>query len=459
MSRSLVMIMAGGRGSRLGPLTCHRAKPATPFGGRYRIIDFALSNFVNSGYRQIYILTQYMANSLIRHLGRSWHLSGYDEFIEAAPAQMRKGKHWYKGTADSIYQNLNLIADRRTPHVAIFGGDHIYKCSVDQMEEFHIGVGADLTIAAFPVPKSEASDFGVIQVDSAGRIVGFQEKPSDPATIPGKPDTCLVSMGSYFFRTEVLELALVEDAIDSSSTHDFGGDVIPKLLAANKVMYAYDFGSNHVPGELPGARPYWRDVGTIDSYIAASMEIRSPVPALNLYNRKWKIRTAQRHYPPVRFAGRGPSALEDSMVCEGSVIFEAEVHGSIVGFDCQVRESAYIERSLLMAGCEIGSGARLRRVLADKNCVVADDATIGVDLEADRRRFPFVTAGGVTVLPKGTRVPKAGPIELAGDIYDALMTDPVTVDALQALEFQPLVASRSHHSYRSAGPGSRESSK
>jgi len=454
MSRSLVMIMAGGRGSRLGPLTCHRAKPATPFGGRYRIIDFALSNFVNSGYRQIYILTQYMANSLIRHLGRSWHLGGYDEFIEVAPAQMRRGKHWYRGTADSVYQNLNLIADHRTPHTAVFGGDHIYKFAVDAMEDFHAGAGADLTVAAFPVPRKEAHQFGVIEVDAGGRIVGFQEKPDDPTPIPGQPDTCLVSMGSYFFRTEVLMRALIEDAEDPASRHDFGGDVIPKLLASGASLYVYDFGTHRVPGEPDGA-PYWRDVGTIDSYISASMELRSPVPALNLYNREWRIRTAQRSHPPVRFAGDGPSRLVDSMICEGSVIFAAEIASSIVGFDCMVRDGANLDSSLLMSGCEIGEGARLSGVLTDKNCVIADGTQIGSDPAVDRRRFPFITEGGVIVLPKGTYVPVSGPIELARDIGEAFQADEAMRHALEAVPLAPVVADHSRHSYRSAGPGSR----
>ena len=301
MQRSLVKIMAGGKGSRLGPLTCHRAKPATPFGGRYRIIDFVLSNFVNSGYRQIYILTQYMAASLIRHLNRTWQLSGYDEFIEVAPAQMRRGEFWYRGTADSVYQNLNLIRDFQTPHVAVFGGDHIYKCAIDQMEDFHVEINADLTIAAYPVPRSEASAFGVIQVDENGRIVGFQEKPDNPAPIPGQPDTCLVSMGNYFFKRPVLEAALLNNAAHPNSGHDFGKNIIPSLMASGASIYAYDFRRNTVSGSPSGNATYWRDVGTIDSFYAANMDVRNPVPNLNLYNRRWRIRTAHRHQLPVRF--------------------------------------------------------------------------------------------------------------------------------------------------------------
>ena len=279
---TVVMIMAGGKGSRLGPLTCHRAKPAMPFGGRYRIIDFVLSNFVNSGYRKIYVLTQYMASSLIKHLNRNWHLSGIDQFIEEVPAQMRTGSHWYIGTADAVYQNLNLIRDSRPANVAVFGGDHIYKIDVADMEAYHRAKGAALTIAAFPVPKAEASAFGVIQVDAEGRIIGFQEKPENPATIPGNPDMCLVSMGNYIFRTDVLVPALMRDAVDPESSHDFGKNVIPELVRRGEPVYIYDFTSHRVRGEPADSAPYWRDVGTIDSWFTANMELRSPLPTISI---------------------------------------------------------------------------------------------------------------------------------------------------------------------------------
>lgn len=455
MRSTLVMIMAGGKGSRLGPMTCHRAKPAVPFGGRYRIVDFVLSNFVNSGYRRIYVLTQYMASSLIKHLNRNWHLSGINEFIEIVPAQMRTGDHWYLGTADAVYQNANLIKDSRADHVAVFGGDHIYKFSVGHMEARHRRQDADLTVAAFPVPRSEAHQFGVIQVDEEGRVVGFQEKPADPTPIPGRPDTCLVSMGNYFFKADVLHDALMRDAADPASKHDFGKNVIPMLLAEGRRIFIYDFAANSVPGEPPGADPYWRDVGTIDSWYDANMELRSPLPSINLYNRRWRIRTAQRDYPPARFVrhmGTTSADVVDSLVCEGSVIQSAALVEAVVGYDCFVHAGARVERSILMSGCDVGEGAIVRDAILDKNCRVLDGARIGVDPEADRRRFPFITEAGRVVLPKGTVVPAEGPVEFAGDIGPLLEVDAATKDAMAALHGRYVIAERDRHSFQSAGP-------
>jgi glucose-1-phosphate adenylyltransferase len=452
---SIVMIMAGGKGSRLGPLTTHRAKPSVPFGGRYRIIDFVLSNFVNSGYRRIYILTQYMASSLIKHLNRNWHLSGINEFIEIVPAQMRVGEHWYRGTADAVFQNLNLVRDSRADHVAVFGGDHIYKLEASQMEAHHVATGADLTIAAYPLPREEAHQFGVIEVDDSGRIIGFQEKPADPATIPGQPDKCLVSMGNYFFKSDVLQRVLIEDAHDTSSSHDFGKNVIPALLASGHKLMTYDFATNRIPGEPDGALPYWRDVGTIDSYVRANMELRSPLPALNIYNRKWRIRTAQRDYPPARFvrhAGRPSSDVVDALVCEGSIVQSAVLEKVVLGYDCFVHAGATIEDGVLLSGCDIGEDAVLKNVLFDKNCSVAPGARIGVDPDEDARRFPFRTESGVIVLPKGTFVPAEGPIQLAYDIADMLCADPATVDQMEATRGGWIAAERDRHSYDSAGP-------
>ncbi len=459
MKRSLVMIMAGGKGSRLGPLTCHRAKPATPFGGRYRIIDFVLSNFVNSGYRQICVLTQYMAGSLIRHLSRTWHLAGYDEFIEITPAQMRDGDHWYRGTADSIYQNINLIRDFQPENVAIFGGDHIYKCAVDQMEDYHLDLDAELTIAAYPVPREEATEFGVIQVDEKGRIIGFQEKPANPTPIPGQPDTCLVSMGNYIFKTERLVTALRENVDREDTGHDFGKDIIPMLLREGAGIYAYDFRENKVPGDPEGVRPYWRDVGNTDSYFKASMELRGPVPSLNLYNRDWRIRTAQRNHPPARFvhSDSHTTHLDDCMVCEGSVVEGGRLSESLIGYDCFIRAGADVEGSMFMSGCQIGEGAKVRGVLADKNVVIEPGARVGHDAELDRNRFPFITPAGIIVLPKGTRVPVDGPIEFAQDIGGLLVTDAATQDAVARTQGHPIIGDHHRHSYRSAGPGSQGS--
>ncbi len=455
MSRTVVMVMAGGKGSRLGPLTCHRAKPGVPFAGRYRIIDFVLSNFVNSGFRRVYVLTQYMASSLIKHINRNWHLGGLDQYIEIVPAQMRTGGHWYRGTADSIFQNLNLIRDSRADLVAVFGGDHIYKFDVRQMESFHKEVGADLTIAACPVPRAEASGFGVIQVDESGRIIGFQEKPADPTPIPGRPDTCLVSMGNYLFGANELMRALFDDSQDPESTHDFGNDVIPRFLAEDKVMYAYDFGANQVAGEPEHGVPYWRDVGTIESYVAANMDVRSPEPTLNMYNRRWRIRSAQRDYPPARFnkdRGGGEVVMENSLVCEGSIVVSAALERTLLGYDCYVHSGAVVRDSLLFSGCNVGAGARLQNVLLDKNCDVAPGARIGLDPDEDKLRFPFITPGGTIVLPKGTLIPESGPVEFAGDLGRILETDPSTAGAMKALDGYYRVGSRHRHSYESSGP-------
>jgi glucose-1-phosphate adenylyltransferase len=452
---TVVMILAGGKGSRLGPLTTHRAKPAVPFGGRYRIIDFVLSNFLNSGYRRIYVLTQYMASSLIKHLNRNWHLSGIGEYIEEVPAQMRTGGHWYLGTADAVYQNLNLVRDARPENVCIFGGDHIYKFDVSQMEDHHRKMAADLTIAAMPVPADEATAFGVIQVDTEGRIIGFQEKPKVPAEIPGRPGWCLVSMGNYIFKTEPLLERLIADAHDPASSHDFGKEIIPQMVADGLRVYTYDFGQNNIRGEPEGAVPYWRDVGTIDSFFKANMELRSPLPTINLYNRQWRIRTAQRDYPPARFVSHlGGSRVEvhDSLVCEGAIVQSAVVDEVVLGYDCFVHAGAKVANSILLSGCDIGERATVANLLADKNCRIAPGARIGQDLDEDRERFPFTTPSGLVVLPKGTYVPEHGPIEIAYDIAELLETDPATRDSMARFAGRYTISRLDRHSYTSMGP-------
>ena len=455
MSRTVVMVMAGGKGSRLGPLTCHRAKPAVPFAGRYRIIDFVLSNFLNSGYRRVYVLTQYMASSLIKHINRTWHLGGFDHYIEIVPAQMRMGSHWYRGTADSVYQNLNLIRDSRADLVAVFGGDHVYKLDVRQMEDWHRVHDAHLTIAACPVPIAEAHEFGVIEVDADWRIVGFQEKPEHPRPIPGRPGEALVSMGNYLFDAGTLTRALVDDANDLESVNDFGKNVIPRLLAEDRRLFAYDFGTNRVNGEPEDALPYWRDVGTTESYVSANMDVRSPLPSLNLYNRAWRIRSAQRDYPPARFvrdaAGRS-ATIVDSLVCEGSIISSALLERVLVGYDCYVHSACTVLDSIFLSGCNVGGSSILRNVVMDKNCAVAPGAQIGVDAAADRARFPFITEGGTVVLPKGTIVPEDGPVEFAQDIAFMLENDPATKDQMAAFVGKYTVSRRERHSYESSGP-------
>jgi glucose-1-phosphate adenylyltransferase len=449
MKDTLVMIMAGGKGSRLGPLTIHRSKPGVPFAGRYRIIDFVLSNFINSGYRKIYVLTQYMSSSLIKHLSRNWRLSGFGEYIEVVPAQMRLGEFWYRGTADAVYQNLNLVRDARAEHIAVFGGDHIYKMAVDQMEIQHRENAADLTVAAFPVPVAEASAFGIIDVDENGRIVGFVEKPKNPPEMPGRPGWSLVSMGNYLFRREVLERALRE-----GHRHDFGKDVIPRLLEERARLFVYDFAKNRIPGEPEGQLPYWRDVGTIDSYFISNMELRARVPALDLYNRQWRIRSAQRDYPPARFvrAGEGLEAarIDDSLVCEGSIISSATVVESVLGYDCFVHAGASVKDSVVLSGCDIGKDARLTRCLLDKNCKIEPGCVIGEDPAADAERFPFVTESGIVVVPKGTLVPAKGPCVFANDIAELINNEPELAERLRPGSY--VVATQSRHSYESAGP-------
>jgi glucose-1-phosphate adenylyltransferase len=449
------MIMAGGKGSRLGPLTIHRSKPGVPFAGRYRIIDFVLSNFVNSGYRKIYVLTQYMSSSLIKHLSRNWRLSGFGEYIEVVPAQMRLGDFWYRGTADAVHQNLNLVRDAHADHVAIFGGDHIYKFAVDQMEDVHRARNADLTVAAFPVPTAEASGFGIIDVDVTGRITGFVEKPEHPPEIPGRPGWSLVSMGNYFFKREVIErIFAANNGNGHASRHDFGKDIIPQLLAEGARVFSYDFASNKVDGESETLEPYWRDVGTIDSYFTANMELRARVPALDLYNRGWRIRSAQRDYPPARFVRAGEGApsceIDDSLICEGSIVASAAVKDTVLGYDCFVHAGAVVDQSLVLSGCDIGRGARLRRVILDKNCKIEPGCVIGEDPAYDAVRFPFVSESGIVVVPKGTLVPARGPCVLANDVAELMDQDPELAEKMKSGSF--VVSTQSRHSYESAGP-------
>jgi glucose-1-phosphate adenylyltransferase len=453
MKNTLVMIMAGGKGSRLGPLTIHRSKPGVPFAGRYRIIDFVLSNFVNSGYRRIYVLTQYMSSSLIKHLSRNWRLSGFGEYIEVVPAQMRLGEFWYRGTADAVYQNLNLVRDARADNVAVFGGDHIYKMAVDQMERAHNENAADLTVAAFPVPTSEASAFGIIDVDASGRIVGFIEKPKNPPEMPGRPGWSLVSMGNYIFRRDVLERVLSDDGPNGSSKHDFGKDIIPRLVAEGARVFGYDFATNRIPGDPEGTAPYWRDVGTIESYFISNMELRARVPALDLYNRQWRIRSAQRDYPPARFVRSSHDArsceLDDSLICEGSIVSSSTVVQSVLGYDCYVHSDSVVHDSIILNGCDIGAGSRLRRVLLDKNCKIEPGTVIGDNPDEDRQRFPFVTETGIVVIPKGTLVPAKGPCVFANDVAELLKNDPDLSKELKPGSFV-VSTGKTRHSYDSA---------
>ncbi|NVB42513.1 glucose-1-phosphate adenylyltransferase [Pseudenhygromyxa sp. WMMC2535] len=456
VNRTPILVLAGGKGSRLAPLTCHRAKPAVPFAGRYRIVDFVLSNVINSGYRRVYVLTQFMASSLIRHINRNWHLDGIQEFIEIVPAQMRMGPSWYKGTADAVWQNVNLLHQTRAATVGIFSGDHIYKFAIDQMQALHQDSGADLTIAGWPVPIEEAHQFGVMEIDESGRLVSFQEKPKNPRPMPGDPTRALVSMGNYFFRRQRLIELLREDAVNEESAHDFGKNIIPRLLEGGGKIQVYDFGTNEVPGERGGTVPYWRDVGTLESYFAANMEVRGSLPAVNLYNRQWRIRTAQRDYPPARLvrhsSGHPPTSAIDSLVCEGAIVSSSVLDRVMLGYDTFVHPGCELEESVILSGCNIGEGAKLRRVLLDKNCRVEPGTQIGFDPEADRERFPFFTSSGIVVLPKGTVVPRSGPIRLTFDMAALMRRDPDTKAAMQAFEGRYDVTDVTQHSHHSSGP-------
>lgn len=414
MIDTLVMILAGGKGERLHPLTRDRAKPAVPFGARYRIIDFALSNFINSGFFRIKVLTQYRSNSLLIHLARGFNFgSMVEHYVDAIPAQQGVGDFgWYVGTADAIFRNLNIVHDEAPSDVAVFGGDHIYKMDVRQMLGYHRQTGAACTVAALPYDRNEAAgQFGIIEVDSTWRIVGFEEKPRDPKPIPGRPGQALVSMGNYIFTRQALIDALEEDHRNPASSHDFGKNVIPAMIDRRPV-YAYDFLENLVPGEGERERGYWRDVGTIEAYFEANMDLRNTAPQLNLYNYAWPIRSVVLQYPPAKFVfnqeGRRGMAV-DSIVANGTIISGAHVSCSVIFNNVFVHSFSSVDDCILMPGCNIGRGARLRRVICDKDVTIEDGTVLGEDLQKDAERF-FVSPEGIVVIPKGTIVPRSGPL-------------------------------------------------
>ena len=406
----LSVVLAGGMGERLFPLTRDRAKPAVPFGGRYRIIDFVLNNFVNSGLTKVKVLTQFKSNSLIEHIVRTWRLTfDIGQFVDPVPAQMRRGPHWFRGTADAVYQNLDLIFDEEPSHVCVFGGDHIYVMDVNPMLAYHEDGAHDLTIAAFPVPLGEASRFGILEVAPGGRIVGFEEKPAAPRAIPGRPDLALASMGNYIFSASVLIEALEHDALQDTS-HDFGKNLIPALLKGGAKLFAYDFSSSRVPGN-EDLEPYWRDVGTVDSYWDASMDLISVTPPLNLYNAKWPIKSHAPQLPPAKFVfadavSQRIGLATDSMVASGCIISGGTIHRSILFPRVRINSFSHVEECVLMDGVDVGRYARLKRVIADKGVKIPPKIEIGFDPEEDRKRF-HVSDGGVVVLPKGAVLPEA----------------------------------------------------
>jgi len=403
----LGVVMAGGRGERLYPLTQHRAKPAVPFGARYRIIDFVLSNFINSGILSIYVLTQFKAQSLLEHLDRGWRTTDFlgDHFVIPVPAQMRSGDDWYQGTADSIYQNLYLLERHSPKLVAVFGADHIYRMNVRQMIDDHQKQGAEATVAALPVKIEEASQFGVIEIDDDWRIIGFDEKPRQPKSIPGEPTLALVSMGNYLFNNEALVEALNRNAANPASKHDFGRDILPELVKYGKV-FAYDFRKNRVPSPSKGEEPsYWRDLGTIEAYFDASMDLCSIDPSFNLYNRSWPLRTVGYADPPAKFvfdwADRQGMAV-NSVVAEGTIISGSHLHNCVVGRNVRIHSFSRVENSVIMDWVEIGRNCRIRNAIIDKANVIPSGTDIGYDTEKDRERY-FVSPSGIVVLSRGPR--------------------------------------------------------
>jgi glucose-1-phosphate adenylyltransferase len=409
--KNLVMVLAGGEGRRLFPLTRDRAKPAVPFGGHYRIIDFVLSNFVNSGFFNIKVLTQFKSESLNKHISSGWRLSStLGHYIDCVPAQMRTGESWFKGTADAIYQNINIIEDENPDFVFVFGGDHIYKMDVRQMQQYHIDKDADVTIATVPYPVEEAAgNFGIAVVDDDWRITGFQEKPKVPTPIPDKPNMALVSMGNYIFKKEVLVQALKRDA-KKEGDHDFGKNIMPELIKTSKV-YAYDFSNNKWPGIEEKEKGYWRDVGTIDSYFEANMDLISVSPQLNLYNDLWPLRTTPSHLPPAKFVFANVEEQRvgyamDSIISEGCIVSGGKVNSSIFSPGVRINSYSQVEQSILMDGVNVGRYTKIRRAIIDKDVDVPSNIEIGFDIEADKKRF-FVTEKGVVIVPKKTKFDQA----------------------------------------------------
>jgi glucose-1-phosphate adenylyltransferase len=413
---TLVMILAGGEGKRLYPLTMDRAKPAVPFGGKYRIIDFVLNNFTNSEFYKIKVLTQFKSDSLNRHIARTWPMPPFpDQFVELVPAQMRTGQEWYQGTADAIYQNLNIIYDENPSLVCVFGGDHVYKMDVGQMVDYHKMQAADLTIAAIPVPVELASEFGIIEVDSMYRVTGWAEKPKRNAKeIPGRPGYCLASMGNYVFDRDVLVQELIEDAQNPKSQHDFGKNVIAKMLDKSRRVFVYDFATNMVPGQTEKERGYWRDVGTIDAYWEAHMDLVSIAPVFNLYHREWPIKTHSYQAPPSKYVFNDEERrgfATDSIVSDGCIVSGGRLVRCVLSPYCRINSFSLVEDSILMHGVNVGRHAKIRRAIIDKGVEIPPGTRIGYDRAEDEARGFYVSEGGITVVPKETVIQPAEDVQ------------------------------------------------
>jgi glucose-1-phosphate adenylyltransferase len=414
MTSVLAMILAGGEGRRLDPLTRERAKPAVPFGGRYRIIDFVLSNFANSGVVRMKVLVQYKSDSLNTHVQRAWRLTSLlNEYVEIVPAQMRYGPKWFEGSADAIYQNLNIITDEEPEHTFVFGADHVYRMDVRQMLAYHTDNEADLTVAAIPVPRAEAMDFGIIEMAADGRMIGFVEKPKPGTekTMPGDDTRCLASMGNYLFRTDALVQEIVRDAGDAASAHDFGKSIVTSMHSRKRV-FVYDFMHNKVPGQSEKERGYWRDVGSLDAYYQANMDLVDVDPIFSLYNFDWPIFTIRYNYPPAKFVfnnekDRRVGHATDSLISEGCIVSGGHVHHSIVSPRVRVNSYSYVEGCILFEDVTVGRHCKIRRAIIDKHVDIPPGTVIGYDPEEDKARFQ-VTESGIVVIPKGMRIEPKG---------------------------------------------------
>ncbi len=401
--RVLGIVLAGGEGKRLMPLTADRSKPAVPFGGSYRLIDFALSNLVNAGYLRLCVLTQYKSHSLDRHISFTWRLSTLlGNYVTPVPAQQRRGKQWYLGSADAIYQSMNLIVDDEPDIIVVFGADHVYRMDASQMVAAHVESGAEATVAGIRVQRTKATEFGVIETDASGqRINQFLEKPAEPPGLVDNPEESFASMGNYVFTADALVAALEKDAAEATSRHDMGGDIIPAFVDRGQAA-VYDFKANVVPGSTAYDRDYWRDVGTLGSYHEAHLDLVSVEPPFNLYNTQWPIFTSHPQLPGAKFVE--DAVANDSIVCQGSIVSGAAVHESVIGSNAYVATGASVERSVLMDNVRVGPGARVVNAILDKNIVVPDGFEIGVDAELDGERGFTVTDEGITALGKSTPI-------------------------------------------------------